>query len=298
MNQVVSRLAPTPSGYLHTGNVFNLLYNWLLARAHGGKVLLRIDDLDKARRRPQYVADIFETLDWLGLDYDTGPTGPDDLYQNWSQEHRLDLYHNLLSELIEQDMVFACNCTRRQLAEKGFSDHYPNICLKKELPLNADKVAWRVKVLENTQIDFEDRYRGPVSIDLYSQQGSFVVRRKDQIPAYQIASLADDLHFGVNTMARGEDLLESTASQLYLARVLGKQAFLQTQFYHHDLITDASGGKLAKSAGSVSVRYQRDQGLALEQLFVQFAAWAGLKTSPQPTLNELIQAWRAAYPSN
>lgn len=292
MSDVVSRLAPTPSGYLHTGNVFNLLYSWLIARARNGKVLLRIDDLDKARRRPEYVADIFETLDWLGLDYDIGPTGPDDFYQNWSQEHRLGLYHELLQELANKNLLFACDCTRKSLAEKGLSDYYPNLCLNKLLPLTTSDTAWRVQVPERTIMQFEDKVQGPVSIDLFAQQGSFVVRRKDSIPAYQIASLADDLHFGVTTMARGEDLLESTACQLYLAELLDNPQFKQTAFYHHDLLTDAEGGKLSKSAGSLSVKHQRENGISREQLFEQFAAWAGLNTGPQPTLHDLLKAWK------
>ena len=240
---IITRIAPTPSGYLHQGNAFNFLLNWLLARSQGGKVLLRVDDLDAPRAKPEYVSDVFETLDWLGIDWDIGPNGPDDLASNWSQSHRLPMYHELLKKLKEQGYLFACECSRKDLVDSG--GVYPGTCLHKNIALDAPDVAWRVKVEADAVIHFTDGWQGALQYALGQEMGSFVVRRRDGIPAYQIASLADDAHFGVNSIARGMDLLPSTAAQLYLAQLLGIDSFTQTQFYHHPLILDDNGQKLS-----------------------------------------------------
>ncbi len=272
---IITRIAPTPSGYLHQGNAFNFLLNWLLARSQGGKVLLRIDDLDAPRIKPAYVQDVFETLDWLGMDWDIGPTGPDELDTQWSQNHRLPLYHQLLDKLHEQGNLFACDCSRKDLADsRGV---YPGTCLHKGIPMDAPDVAWRVKVLDADQVQFTDGWQGAVEYPLGQEMGSFVVRRRDGIPAYQIASLADDVHYGVNAVARGMDLLPSTAAQLYLAKLLGIDSFTQTQFYHHPLILDEEGQKLSKSAGSIALNHWRSEGVSASKLLRDFCKWAGIE---------------------
>lgn len=277
----ITRIAPTPSGYLHQGNAFNFLLNWLLARSQGGKVLLRIDDLDAPRIRPEYVQDVFETLDWLGMDWDIGPTGPDALETQWSQIHRLPLYHEMLGRLQEQGHLFACECSRKDLADSG--GVYPGTCLHKGIPMDAPDVAWRVKVLDDDVVSFTDGWQGAISYVLGQEMSSFVVRRRDGIPAYQIASLADDMHFGVSTMARGMDLLPSTAAQLYLAQLLGVDSFTQNQFYHHPLILDKAGQKLSKSAGSVSLSQWRSETVPASALLGNFCQWAGIKIDGEVT---------------
>lgn len=238
-------------------------------------MLLRIDDLDAPRIRPEYVQDVFETLDWLGIDWDIGPAGPDALETQWSQHQRLPMYHELLGKLHEQGHLFACDCSRKDLADSG--GLYPGTCLHKGLPLDTPDVAWRVKVMGNEQIQFTDGWQGPTLYKLGQDMGSFVVRRRDGIPAYQIASLADDVHFGVNAVARGMDLLPSTAAQLYLAQLLGIHSFTQTQFYHHPLILDEAGQKLSKSAGSVALNHWRSEGVPASVLLGNFCKWAGVE---------------------
>ncbi len=272
---IITRIAPTPSGYLHQGNAFNFLLNWLLARSQGGKVLLRIDDLDAPRAKPEFINDVFETLVWLGIDWDMGPTGPDDLAAVWSQSHRLPMYNQLLNKLRTQGHLFACECSRKDLADS--SGVYPGTCLHKNIALDTPDVAWRVKVEADAFMHFTDGWQGAIQYALGQEMGSFVVRRRDGIPAYQIASLADDDHFGVNAIARGMDLLPSTAAQLYLAKLLGNSSFTQTQFYHHPLILDDSGQKLSKSARSVSLNHWRSEGVPASLLLANFCKWSGIE---------------------
>lgn len=243
-------------------------------------MLLRIDDLDAPRIRPEYVKDVFDTLGWLGMDWDMGPTGPDELNTQWSQNHRLPLYHQWLDKLHEQGYLFACECSRKDLADSG--GVYSGTCLHKGIPLDAPDVAWRVKVLDDDMVSFTDGWQGAMQYALGQEMGSFVVRRRDGIPAYQIASLADDVHFGVNTMARGMDLLPSTAAQLYLAKLLGIDSFTQTQFYHHQLILDEAGQKLSKSAGSVALNHWRSEGVPASKLLGNFCQWAGVEVEQEP----------------
>lgn len=262
---MITRIAPTPSGFLHPGNIFNFLLNWHWARQHGGKVLLRIDDADVERKRPEYVDDIFRVLEWLDMDWDIGPTGPDDLDQNWSQQHRRSLYDDSLLELRNKSLVYACSCTRTQLASE------PCHCQDKKLDLDTAGLAWRIPT-RGEIILFTDRVIGDVKHYLPLQH-SFVVRRKDGIAAYHLASLADDRHFGVTHIARGEDLLPSTAMQLHIDDLLDQQYLRRCGFWHHPLILGDQGNKLSKSAGDMgrSIRTY----IKKEQLLASFERWAG-----------------------
>ena len=285
---MLTRLAPTPSGFLHEGNLYNFLYNWLWARANGGQVLLRIDDADATRFRPAHLDDIFYTLDWMGLDWDVGPTGPDDFMRSWSQSTRMGHYHQLLGELREQGLVFACTCSRKQLADAGAALVYPGICQTKGLSLDQPDASWRFIFINEGRVVFEDRLMGKQCIDLQEACGTFVVRRRDGIPAYQVCSLADDLFFGVTHAARGRDLLVSTACQMVLADALNKTEFLHTQFMHHPLLLDEHGQKLSKSAGNaLGNRGKKKE--ELHALLGSFAAFVGLREHAQAlTLEELL----------
>jgi len=248
---VVSRLAPTPSGFLHLGNAVNFTLTWLLTRQAGGLLHLRIDDLDRTRFRPVYLENIFRTLDWLGLDYDLGPSGRDDFERNFSQQHRLPEYEAVLqaAHTKHPGMFYACRCSRTELARQALSaGRYVGTCRAAHLPLDAAGVAWRAHVPSETHISFLDARRGAVCVALTQELGDFVVRKKDGVVAYQIASVVDDVRLGVNLIVRGQDLLASTAAQLWLAPQLpGQAAFNHTQFWHHKLLTNSSGEKLSKS---------------------------------------------------
>jgi glutamyl/glutaminyl-tRNA synthetase len=261
------RLAPTPSGFLHVGNAISFVRTWRLARQEGARLLLRIDDLDADRKRPAYVEDIFESLRWLGIEWQEGPRDAADFEANWSQRHRLGLYEKLLARLREGGHLFACECSRAQLQQTAAGGLYPGTCSHKQLPFDREGLSWRLRVPAGKTVSFHDASSGPCSLDLSETIGSFVVRRRDGVPAYQVASLADDLHFGVDRIVRGEDLLPSTAAQCYMAELLGETGFLQNRFWHHGLVRDENGRKLSKSEGADSLRAMRAAGLGPESVW-------------------------------
>lgn len=261
-----SRIAPTPSGYLHLGNAFSFLLTWFLVRASGGTLLLRIDDLDAARKRPQYLEDIFRTLEWLQITYDLGPSGPDDFEKNFSQVHRAEIYATLLSQLAQTGIVFACTCTRTRGSSPA---NLPHRCACRDAGLPREQAALRVFVPGETCIEIEPGR----TVLLGQEQGNFVVRRRDGIPAYQLTSIADDLHYGIDTVVRGEDLTASTAMQIYLLSQLNQKS---PRFFHHALLLDTSGSKLSKSTDSPGIADYRAAGGTRESLLRAFCAWAGM----------------------
>jgi glutamyl/glutaminyl-tRNA synthetase len=255
-----TRLAPTPSGLLHPGNGLSFVLTWVIARANGGQVLLRIDDLDKARCKEEYIEDVFYTLEWLGIDYDEGPSGVDDFHENWSQHNRLDRYSDALNVLRKNEQLFACDCTRKSIRAISSDGHYPNTCLDKALDFEASDVSWRVKPgLSNIELKLRTWENAPTTISL-KDINAFIVKQKNGFPAYQLASLIDDQLYNINFIVRGEDLWGSTLSQLYLAYLLDHTAFLNTTFWHHPLIVDKKGEKLSKSKGAGSLQSWRTSG--------------------------------------
>ncbi|MBX2927345.1 MAG: hypothetical protein KF852_05870 [Saprospiraceae bacterium] len=284
-----TRIAPTPSGYLHPGNGISFILTWILARAAGGKVLLRIDDLDRARFRQEYLDDIFYTLDWLGLDYDEGPASPQDFLDRFSQLHRLDLYREGLEVLKKQGLLYACDCSRKRIREQSENGLYDRFCRNKNINLAAPEAAWRVRLPADCIVQFQERGRTePLVTNLSETMGDFVVRQKDGMPAYQIASLCDDAAWGINYIVRGMDLLPSTAVQLWLSQYLPESAnFAQVVFYHHPLLTGPAGDKLSKSAGAASLAAWRENGRSPRELYAQAGAWLGLEGTD--TLEALIR---------
>ena len=243
---------------------------WVIARANGGRILLRIDDIDKDRCREEYVVDIFQTLEWLGLDYDEGPSGVADFFQNWSQDTRMDMYEAALRDLQQQSQLFACTCSRKDIRLVAEDGSYPGTCLRRGLPFEGERArSWRT--------------RG---------HGHFVLRRKNGRPAYQLASLIDDEQFGINYIVRGADLLGSTEKQRYLARLMGKTPFLSNTFWHHPLLTDAEGHKLSKSRGAGSLQEWRVLGRPAAELYQQSAETLGIKGNFE-TIDQLLQAAKA-----
>ncbi|OGX83095.1 hypothetical protein BEN47_17890 [Hymenobacter lapidarius] len=235
---VVSRLAPTPSGYLHLGNAVNFALTWLLTRQADGVLHLRIDDLDRARLRPAYLDNIFRVIDWLGLDYDHGPSGPDDFLRHHSQLLHLPEYNAVLRRLAQQPgLVQASQRTRTGGPEAP-------------VPLDTPGAAWRVRVPADTTIAIADAWQESTNVPLGALMPDFVIRKKDGVAAYQVASVVDDLRLGTTLVVRGLDLQPSTAAQLWLASRLSETATFnaaRVRFFHHPLLTDAGGQKLSKS---------------------------------------------------
>jgi len=233
---VVSRLAPTPSGFLHLGNAVNFVLTWLLTRQARGTLHLRIDDLDRARLRPAYLDNIFRVIDWLGIDYDHGPSGPDDFLRHYSQLLHLPEYNRVLRRLAQvPGLVYG---TRRSRSG-GFTD---------VVPLDAPGVAWRVRV--PAPVYAAGPTAGAIQIHFAEAMPDFIIRKKDGVAAYQVASVVDDLRLGTTLVVRGLDLEPSTGAQLWLASQLSETAAFNAariRFHHHPLLTDAAGQKLSKS---------------------------------------------------
>jgi glutamyl-tRNA synthetase len=272
---IKTRLAPTPSGYLHLGNVLSFAITWALARSQGGLVVLRIDNLDNTRFRPEYLQDIFDTLEFMGIGYDEGPRNSTDFHQHYSQHLRLPRYHDMLLQLAQQDLLYACPCSRKQIEAISPRRLYPLTCRHAHLPLQTPNAAWRIRIPEDTVITFQDQLMGTCKVPLAKEIPDFVVRRKDGIPAYQLASLCDDLQMGVNLIVRGEDLLASTAAQLFLAQHTGATGFTTALFVHHPLLRTSDGSKLSKSDGALSVTEMRRAGLKSEDLWRKLAYMVG-----------------------
>jgi glutamyl-tRNA synthetase len=268
--EVVTRFAPTPSGFLHKGNGLSLLITWLVARKLGGKIWLRIDDLDAPRIQIPFIDEIFRTLEWLGLDYDTGPSGTDDFLQHHSQQLRIPRYLAALQTLQAQGHLFACTCSRATIRAQAQDGGYPGTCRVQTQPLSRPHALRFATDVQ--ELILHDLAMGETLQPLPPTLRHFVIRRKEGLPAYQLASLCDDLDHRVNYIIRGYDLLGSTVAQCLLAKHLpGGTTFQQTVFYHHPLVKDLSGEKLSKSAGATSLLAMRQAGMQ-PQAFYQ---WAG-----------------------
>lgn len=276
---VRSRLAPTPSGYLHAGNALNFLLTEAFTRQGGGRLRLRIDDLDSARVRPEYLENIFATLRWLGIGWDDGPRDVLDFQQHFSQHGRLGRYGALLAALgAVPGLVYACTCSRGAVAATaGPNGTYGGACRGRNLPLDTPGAAWRMRVPTGATVAFADGLLGPQTLDVAALVGDFVIRKKDGLPAYQTASLADDVADGTTLIVRGADLLPSTAAQLWLAGVAGgawAAGFSEVRFVHHPLLLGPDGRKLSKSQQTPLDRGAlADATLTVEGLRAQVGRW-------------------------
>jgi len=264
-----TRIAPTPSGFLHVGNILSFAITSALAQKSNTKVLLRIDDLDQARANEEYIQDVFDTLNYLEIPWDVGPTDTQDFRDNWSQTHRMELYHGALDKLCDKGLVFACTCSRQQIKNSE-----PCTCLEKHIPLDTENAAWRL-ITGTKELEIRD-YNGDIIQTALSQEmQNFIIRRRDGVPAYQLASVVDDLHYNIDLIVRGQDLWSSTIAQHELALALDERRFNQIKFYHHPLLTEASGQKLSKSAGSTSIKYLREHGKSPSDIYAMIERMLG-----------------------
>lgn len=253
----LTRIAPTPSGYLHAGNAINFLITAEVARAVGAGIRLRIDDLDAERMRPPYVDDIFASLRWLGIAWSEGPRDRMEHERMHSQLSRLARYEECLHVLKEQGDLYACSCSRAGQKRSACD------CRKRERPFNAPNVAWRLHLPSDAVVRVEPIHGEAQWLSPSRLMSDPVLRQRAEHgsrPAYQLASVCDDADQGVTHIVRGEDLLASTACQLYLAERLGLEAFRRVRFLHHPLVTDATGAKLSKSEGAASLKAMRESG--------------------------------------
>ena len=377
MNQkITSRIAPTPSGFLHAGNVYNFLLTYLFTRAFDGILYLRIDDYDLPRYRKQYVENIFRVLDMLGIYFDGGPGGVGEFETKFSSKFRLGAYQNALKTLEQKGVCYACECSHSM--KNSFKNGiYARVCAEKNLKFKKDETAMRLRVLDDLQINvrqnlinfdalergfgveaspagglcdnaqkaqegtanglknsansrdfggdkpggkkfnlnavenskksilnsansdglnltdeaaFEaEKFAQTQSVNLAQILGDFVIWKKDDTPAYNLASLVDDEMLGINLLVRGEDLLACSAAQKYVAQILG-YGFESANFIHHGLLAQ-SGKKLSKSSRAPAVSIT--DGAKIHYKFAAFKL--GLDASKCDDLSNLLEMFKEKF---
>ena len=258
----LTRFAPSPTGYLHLGHVVNAIYVWGLARALGGRVLLRIEDHDRIRCRPDYERALFEDLAWLGFEPDTGLDPP------LRQSETPQVYEDALDRLRESTLVYACDCSRKDIG----GERYDGRCRRRRLEPGSGR-GIRVQ-FENGDEAFDDALLGRQMQTPAEQCGDLLARDRDGHYTYQFAVTIDDFRQDVTLVIRGADLVSSTGRQIMLARMLGRRN--APVFMHHPLIHDGLGEKLSKSAGDAGVRELRSAGLTPPKVIGIAAARVGL----------------------
>ena len=281
----VGRFAPSPSGRMHLGNVFSALLAWLSVRSVGGKMVLRIEDLDPDRSKPAFADAIRQDLHWLGLDWD---------WESPCQSERTEVYRSAFEKLEEKGLVYPCYCTRAQLhaaSAPHASDGnviYSGACRNLSEAERAAKVrkpAWRLRCGAE-EIAFRDGLRGVYLENLQEECGDFIIRRSDGVYAYQLAVVVDDGDMGITQVVRGSDLLSSTPRQLYLYRLLGLKP---PEFYHVPLLVAPDGRRLSKRDGDLDLQALREH-YSAEELIGLLACAAGILEEPMPcTPQELAQ---------
>jgi glutamyl-tRNA synthetase/glutamyl-Q tRNA(Asp) synthetase len=257
---VTTRFAPAPTGYLHLGHVLNAIYVWETARASGpgARVLLRIEDHDRARSRPEFETALLEDLEWLGFDADGQLT---------RQSERSVVYASILDDLRQRGLTYACKCSRSDIG----SGRYPGTCRGKRLP-ESEGLGIRVR-LDPVAERFEDLRLGWQEQRPYDECGDVLVRDRAGNWTYQFAVVIDDWLQAVNLVIRGEDLLESTGRQIQLARLIGREQ--PPVFLHHELLMKTATQKLSKSDGDTGVRDLRAQGWSAEAVIAHALKLAG-----------------------
>jgi glutamyl/glutaminyl-tRNA synthetase len=260
------RIAPSPTGYLHLGHASTFWIAYERSRAACGTLVFRNEDLDPQRSRTEFVSAMFEDLRWFGIEWQEGPDvgGP---FAPYEQSRRRGFYLNAWRELVRRGYVYPCTCSRKDLAQSAQAPHdgddepiYPGTCRSRvlqQIPETPAGLNWRFRVLDGERISFHDLRMGETSYEAGHDFGDFVVWRRDDVPAYQLAVVVDDEAMRISEVVRGEDLLRSTARQILLQRALG---YRQPTYYHCPLIRDESGERLAKRHDALSLRELRAGG--------------------------------------
>ena len=287
MKDCKGRFAPTPSGDMHIGNAFCYFLAWLSARAKGGGIVLRFEDCDRLRMRPEAVEQTMSDLEWLGLRWDEGPErgqtdGP------YFQSCRTGIYDRVFEQLRARGLIYPCFCSRQDV-RLAAAPHpgedapvYPGTCRN----LTADEIAlrmknrapaWRLR-LEDETVRFRDALCGEQSCRILTERGDFPVRRSDGVYCYQFTAALDDALMGVSEVVRSNDLLSSTPWQICLQRLLG---FPPPRYLHIPLLLDENGSRLAKREKSLSLRQIRRH-YTPEEVVGKLAFLARLQPAPEP----------------
>jgi glutamyl/glutaminyl-tRNA synthetase len=269
------RLAPSPTGFLHLGHARTFWIAQQRARAAQGALILRDEDLDPDRSQPHFRRAMIEDLRWLGLEWKEGPDvgGP---FGPYTQSQRHGLYRDAWRRLLAGGWLYPCRCSRKDLAQAVQAPHddegvYPGTCRPATVPSagleSSIGANWRFRVPDGEAVVFEDGHLGPQTFVAGRDFGDFLVWRRDDLTAYQLAVVVDDAAMEITEVVRGADLLKSTARQILLARALGLSS---PAWYHCDLLLDEQGQRLAKRHDSLSLRRLRELGKQPQELLSAF----------------------------
>jgi glutamyl-Q tRNA(Asp) synthetase len=278
---MITRFAPSLTGYLHLGHVLHMLYVWGVARKTGAKVLARIEDHDLGRARPEYETAILENMEWLGFIPDLGISAansgaPSPFRQSDCSDH----YAEVLQSLEKRGLVYGCECSRKKISatqtEGAGELCYSGTCAQKGLPLEGNAVRFRVAEGETV---FLDLALGESRQTPSGQCGDFSLRDRTGQWTYQFSCVCDDIRHGIDLVIRGEDILPSTARQIQLFHSLEKTP---PRYFHHPLLCDQAGNKLSKRQRSESITNLRNAGAAPEDVIGKAAVAGGLTSTLRP----------------
>ena len=278
----VGRFAPSPTGPLHFGSLVAALASYLDAKAHDGKWLVRIEDIDETRCHSIYIAEILRALQAFGMQWD----GEVEI-----QSTRKTLYANALQRLRTRGLVYACACSRKEIADSALAGLegpvYAGIC--RDLGMSETGTAIRVRTT-NEKISFTDPVQGEIAQQLEQEIGDFVLKRRDGLFAYQLAVVVDDAEQGITHVVRGADLLDSTAWQIHLQRLLG---YPTPQTLHIPVAVNALGQKISKQTLAIAVPTTQN---AVHTVLLSALQFLGQKTKPleseSPIADFLVEATR------
>ena len=288
---MLTRLAPSPTGALHLGNARTFLATWLLARQHGWRVALRIEDLDGPRVRPGSATAVVDDLQWLGLSWDDGPL---------LQSTRAAAHAAAVDRLLAIGVAYPCVCTRREVDAAASAPHaedgasvYPGTCRGRFATVkDATKAAGRAPAIRfrvpSGPVEWDDAVAGSQRYaDVTAQLGDFVVAKADGTAAYQLAVVVDDAAAGVTHVVRGDDLLDSTPRQLQLYRALGLAEAIPA-YAHLPLVIGPDGRRLAKRHGDSRLSFYRSRGVTAGRVRQLLARWCGISVGPDEPVDALV----------
>ncbi len=283
MDSVATRFAPSPTGHLHIGGARTALFNWLFARHHGGKFILRIENTDLQRSTQEYTRSILDAMEWLGLDWDEGP---------YFQTDRLDIYRAYAEKLYESGWAYYCECSpeeveqmRREAQAQGLKPRYSGKCRDKGLTPGPNRVL-RFKCPRSGVTILNDLIKGPIEFD-NSELDDLVLVRSDGMPTYNFSVVVDDITMNITHVIRGDDHINNTPKQILIYQALGERL---PQFAHVPMILGPDKKRLSKRHGATSVMAYKDMGFLPEAL-VNYLARLGWSYGDQEifSVNELIE---------
>ncbi len=295
------RMAPSPTGKLHIGTARTTLYNWLLARRHGGTFVLRLEDSDQTRSADEYVTNILEAVRWMGLDWDEGPEvgGP---YGPYFQSHKLPRYQEVAHDLLARGLAYKCYCTpeelatrRKEMEKTGLPPKYDRRCLnltqeeRARFEAEGRRFALRFRVPDEGTVSWTDRIRGEVSFE-NRLLDDFVLVKSDGFPSYLLAVVVDDYDMRITLILRGEDIVSATPRQLHIYQAMGWET---PDFAHLPLILAPDRSKMSKRHGATALTDYRDLGYLPEAVvnFIALLGWAPGDDRELMTREEMIEAF-------